>query len=92
MIAMALEVTLDNASAEFLLLGRPPVPIIVQDTLGVETNKGDKLILGNNDPVLEVDQAEVGRIVGYVEITAATVAIATAVPVFFNGVDWLGAT
>jgi hypothetical protein len=90
-IGMAMADVPDGEAGEFLFRGKPPFSIIVTDAADASTTPGHKLICVAATNVLDTDPASTGRIVGFPLIVTAT-AIATPIPVFFNGLDWLGAT
>jgi hypothetical protein len=100
-IAMALESTINDADGRFLLRGFVPIKwqelsvasiIVLDGGAGVETARGDRLIAVSGQQELDVDPAATGRVVGYTTTLDATIAIALPIPVFFNGIDWLGTT
>ncbi len=91
-IAMALEALAHDEEGLFLLYGIPPVgPITVNDG-GANNNAetADKLFAIAAQQVADVNQGATGRVVGHVLITAQTDVSALPIPVFFNGISWLG--
>ena len=97
-LVMATEAAADDTESEFMLIG-VSVPISVEDSNAGDDNclVTDLLLAKAAQARIEVDQAATPvRIVGRPQITATTEvengAAAVKIPVFFNGVDFLGTT
>ena len=92
-LGMAMESIADNAEGDYLFRGKVPFLVPVVDG-GADSNLlvGDKMILVTATVDVECNQAATGRIIGY-PLNDATVVVTSADSLmYFNGIDWMGAT